>query len=117
MLAFPFIKTCSTSGSEHQHKSIILQMITDVEHWGLMYSINTVLLHTQHCRPTLYNTTQTLKLQATYTVEPGYNDIGLYDTSLIASDILWYQLIPRCYLNIVLLVYNDTKYSVSFVTL
>ena len=28
-----------------------------------------------------------------YTVEPGYNDIGLYDTSSIASDILWYQLI------------------------
>jgi hypothetical protein len=30
------------------------------------------------------------------TVEPGYNDIGLYDTSSIASDILWYELItPR----------------------
>jgi hypothetical protein len=29
-------------------------------------------------------------------VEPGYNDIGLYDTSPIASDILWYQLIPHC---------------------
>ena len=28
------------------------------------------------------------------TVEPGYNDIGLYDTSPIALDILWYQLIP-----------------------
>jgi hypothetical protein len=26
--------------------------------------------------------------------EPGYNDIGLYVTSLIALDILWYQLIP-----------------------
>jgi hypothetical protein len=25
------------------------------------------------------------------TAEPGYNDIGLYDTSRIASDILWYQ--------------------------
>jgi hypothetical protein len=24
------------------------------------------------------------------TVEPGYNDIDLYDTSCIASDILWY---------------------------
>jgi hypothetical protein len=32
----------------------------------------------------------------TYTVEPGYNIIGLYDTSSIASDILWYQLIPHC---------------------
>jgi hypothetical protein len=30
------------------------------------------------------------------TVEPAYNDIGLYDTSYIASDILWYQLIPHC---------------------
>ena len=27
------------------------------------------------------------------TVEPGYNDIGLQDTPLITSDILWYQLI------------------------
>jgi hypothetical protein len=25
------------------------------------------------------------------TVEPGYNDIGLYNTSYIASDILWYN--------------------------
>ena len=33
---------------------------------------------------------------ALYTVEPAYNDIGLYDTSSIASDILWYQLIPHC---------------------
>ena len=29
-------------------------------------------------------------------VEPGYNDIGLYDTSCIASDVQWFQLIPRC---------------------
>jgi hypothetical protein len=28
--------------------------------------------------------------------EPGYNDIGLSDTSSIASDILWYQVIPHC---------------------
>jgi len=27
------------------------------------------------------------------TVEPGYNDIGLYDTSPIASDFLWYQFL------------------------
>jgi hypothetical protein len=32
----------------------------------------------------------------TYTVEPGYNDIGLSDTSSIKSDILWYQLIFYC---------------------
>ena len=31
-----------------------------------------------------------------YTVELGYNDIGLYDISCITSDILWYQLIPHC---------------------
>jgi hypothetical protein len=30
------------------------------------------------------------------TVETGYNDIGSYDISLIASDALWYQLIPHC---------------------
>jgi hypothetical protein len=30
------------------------------------------------------------------TVEPGYNDIDLYDTSPITSDIVWYQLIPYC---------------------
>jgi hypothetical protein len=29
------------------------------------------------------------------TVEPGYNDIGLRDTSSITSDILLYQLIPH----------------------
>jgi hypothetical protein len=32
------------------------------------------------------------------TVEPGYKDIDLCDTTPIASDILWYQLIPH-YLN------------------
>jgi hypothetical protein len=30
------------------------------------------------------------------TDKPGYNDIGLYDIPSIASDILWYQLIPPC---------------------
>jgi hypothetical protein len=29
------------------------------------------------------------------TVEPSYNDVGLYDTSSIASDNLWYHLIPH----------------------
>jgi hypothetical protein len=29
-------------------------------------------------------------------VEPGYNDIDSCDTSLIKSDVLWYQLIPHC---------------------
>jgi hypothetical protein len=31
-----------------------------------------------------------------YTVEPGHNDISLCDTSSIASDIVWNQLIPCC---------------------
>jgi hypothetical protein len=30
-----------------------------------------------------------------YTVKAGYNDVGLCDTSPIASDILWYELIPH----------------------
>jgi hypothetical protein len=30
------------------------------------------------------------------TVEPCYNDIGLYDTSFIESDILWYQSTRHC---------------------
>jgi hypothetical protein len=31
------------------------------------------------------------------TVEPGYNDIGLYETSPILSDFLWCQfVIPHC---------------------
>ena len=30
-----------------------------------------------------------------YKVEPGYNDIGLRNTSFIPSDILLYQLIPH----------------------
>jgi len=29
------------------------------------------------------------------TGDPGYNDMGACDTSSIASDILWYQLIPH----------------------
>jgi hypothetical protein len=29
-------------------------------------------------------------------MEPGYNDIGLYDTSSITSVMQWYQLIPNC---------------------
>jgi hypothetical protein len=36
------------------------------------------------------------KIECLYTVEPGYNDIDLYDTALIESDILWYKLIRHC---------------------
>jgi hypothetical protein len=38
-------------------------------------------------------------------IEPGYNDIGLYDTTSIASDILWYTFNH----NVVLLGYNNTR--------
>ena len=41
-----------------------------------------------------------------YTVEPGYNDIGLYDTSSIASDILWYQLILYITYSYVMFMYS-----------
>ena len=37
------------------------------------------------------------KGEMSYTVEPGYNDIGLYDTPHITSDILWYQSVPHCH--------------------
>jgi hypothetical protein len=30
------------------------------------------------------------------TIQPGYNNIGLRDTSSITSDVPWYQLIPHC---------------------
>jgi len=40
------------------------------------------------------------------TVDPGYNDIGLYGTSYIAPLIMLYYLIPNI---VVLLGYNDTS--------
>jgi hypothetical protein len=53
-------------------------------------------------------------------VEPGYNDIGIYDTSSITSDncrtnspllcIILYSSV------ITTLVYNNTKYTVPFIT-
>jgi hypothetical protein len=42
------------------------------------------------------NSYKTPKYKHIYRVEPGYNDIGLYDTSSIASDILSYQLLAQC---------------------
>jgi hypothetical protein len=56
-----------------------------------------------------------------HTVEPGYNDIGLNDTSSIASGIVVpinssLLTITLCSSIIMTLVYNDTKYSVSFMT-
>jgi len=39
--------------------------------------------------------TRQLKLH-TRRVEAGYNDIGKYDASSIASDVQWFELIPHC---------------------
>jgi hypothetical protein len=54
-----------------------------------------------------------------YTVKPSYNDISLYDTLYIASNIMSYQLI--CNIVILLIrtafVYNNTNYAVPFMTL
>ena len=47
-------------------------------------------------------------------VEPGYIDIGLYDTSHLESHFLWYELIRH---NRMFLGYNDTRYSVPIMTL
>jgi hypothetical protein len=47
-------------------------------------------------RRTPKSSTISMFIVRVYTVEPGYNDIGLSDTSSITSDILWYQLIPHC---------------------
>jgi hypothetical protein len=41
----------------------------------------------------LYSTIQIDRLHMLNTVEPGYNDMGLYHTSSIVSDVLWYQSI------------------------
>ena len=38
----------------------------------------------------------TWSVENPHTVQPGYKDIGLYDTPSITSDILCYQLIPDC---------------------
>jgi len=46
-------------------------------------------------------------------VELGYNDIGLCDTSIIASDVLWYQLIPHFFKK---KLYNPQLEQHSFVT-
>jgi len=37
----------------------------------------------------------TKEISSGKTETPGYNDIGLGNTSPIASHILWYQLIPH----------------------
>ena len=39
---------------------------------------------------------ESLSFYVVCAVEPGYNDICLYDTPPITSDIFWYQLIRPC---------------------
>ena len=56
------------------------------------------------------------------TVENGYNEISLYDTSSVTTDNLWYQLIPQLAITLYYLVksvrttfiYNDTKSFMMF---
>jgi hypothetical protein len=43
------------------------------------------------------------------TVQRGYNDIGLSDTSPIASDSLWNQLFVTVDRNTTLVGYNNTR--------
>jgi hypothetical protein len=54
-----------------------------------------------------------------YTVKPTYNDIILYDTLYIASNIMSYQLIPNIVILLIRMafVYNNTNYAVPFMTL
>jgi len=59
--------------------------------------------------------TTTLSEDMLITVEPDYNDIGLYNTSPITSDVLWYQLIPHCQHNIIILGYNNTRVTTTSV--
>jgi hypothetical protein len=65
----------------------------------------------EHCckKPTASISGDIAKMRKATTIQPCYNDIGLYDISVIASGILWYQLIPRCYHNFWLLSYNNTR--------
>jgi hypothetical protein len=68
------------------------------------------------------NILTTSEWQMEYTVKPGYNDFALYDTSSIASDIVIpinsSLLTITLYSSVITtLVYNDTLYSVPFMTL
>jgi hypothetical protein len=43
------------------------------------------------------------------TVEPGYSDFGLSDTSFITSDVLWFHTFLTANHNFIPLGYNDTR--------
>jgi hypothetical protein len=49
-------------------------------------------------------------------LELGYNDLGFYDTSDIVSDILWYQLIPHEASVLVLHLVRHVRASTSDIT-
>ena len=53
------------------------------------------MLEQDYCRVRdhVFETLDKTNREAKYRVEPGYNDIDLYDISPVASDIPWYQLI------------------------
>jgi hypothetical protein len=74
-----------------------------------------VAMTTAACTGFVFTQFPTCYPYASGTLEPGYNDIGLYDTSPITSDILCYQLLT-VNRNIILLCHNNTKCSVPFVT-
>jgi hypothetical protein len=66
-----------------------LNVILRVPHWDCPpYKQNTWQLR-------LVVLTKTNQQRDVYRVEPGYNNIGLYDTSSVTSDVLLYQLIPH----------------------
>jgi hypothetical protein len=59
-----------------------------------------------------------LSTRVLFTVEPGYNDNGLCDTSSIACDSLCYQLVRYVLPSVTTtLLYNDPQYSVPIITL
>jgi hypothetical protein len=58
--------------------------------YGLRYSLP------QPNAVTYVKSNEHMKQRDGSTVEPGYNDSSLYDTSYIASDILRCQSVPHC---------------------
>jgi hypothetical protein len=90
----------------HLHKHHILRQSHKVQQ-------SLVLLLVGLYRPYIINNVrsvrqnkQTCNSETENTVEPSYNDIGLYDTSPITLDILWYQLTVN---RSSILRYNNTR--------
>jgi hypothetical protein len=55
----------------------------------------TIELHRNHTKHPFDIRSHEQSATLLHTVEPGYNDTSLYDTSRIKSEILWYQLIRK----------------------